>query len=291
MDKRPRASEGGAEDYEAAGQDYSGPQPPPPPSAGALGELLLDALPLACASGFALDLRRARHVCGATFRLGAPRADGSLDTRGFKGGTADMIKSALRLQAPWLEAARAAAREEHKDVARTTRLMRAADAGDERHVRELLAAGARADLASERGLALHWAAAAGHARVVEVLLDGAGGGTGSTDGGSAGAGIDLVAGRGSPLMLASVFGREEVVRLLLARGASQALRNEAGNTALHVAISFDRPRVVELLCDGPGGDAALALKNGRGRTPLAYATWNGGRRDMIAALRARGAPE
>ena len=38
-------------------------------------------------------------------------ADGGLDRAGFVGGVADTMKSALRLQAPWLEAARAQPRE------------------------------------------------------------------------------------------------------------------------------------------------------------------------------------
>jgi ankyrin repeat protein len=88
--------------------------PPPPfhcPAADSLlGELLVDVLSIACGVGYAIDLQRMRALCGTTFRLGARRADGSLDTRGFAGGTADMIASSLRLQAPWIAAARASQR-------------------------------------------------------------------------------------------------------------------------------------------------------------------------------------
>ncbi len=65
-------------------------------------------LPLACAVGHALDLHHARHLCGATLREGVRRADGSLDRAGFLGGTADMIRSAARLQG--LDAMRAEGR-------------------------------------------------------------------------------------------------------------------------------------------------------------------------------------
>ena len=102
-----------------------------------LGVLLLDVLPLACAVGHALDLHHAHYICGLTFRLGVKRADGSLDRAGFLGGTADMIKSAARLQG--LDALRAEGREEGW---RPTQLMRAACAGDKKRVRELVAAGA-----------------------------------------------------------------------------------------------------------------------------------------------------
>ena len=119
-----------------------------PAADSARGERFLDVVALVSASGFALDARPTRFVCGLTFRLGVRRADGSLDRAGFLGGTADMIKCALVAQAPWLEAARRAPREVAHlqcyggSVGRTTSLMRAADAGDERRVRDLLAAGA-----------------------------------------------------------------------------------------------------------------------------------------------------
>ena len=138
----------------AAAAAAGAPAPFRGPAADApLGERFLDVVARVSANGFALDARPARFVCGLTFRLGARRADGSLDRAGFRGGTADMLDCALRLQAPWLEAARRAPRErveirkgrgrQRWVVAKdTTSLMRAADAGDEVRVRELLAAGA-----------------------------------------------------------------------------------------------------------------------------------------------------
>jgi ankyrin repeat protein len=265
-----------------------------------LGELLIDVLAVACGVGFALDLSQHAALCGTTWR------------RGDRGATNDMIASSLRLQAPWLAAARRAPRGEHKDVERTTMLMRAADEGCEQRVRELVAAGAPLDLDCERGAALQWAAAAGHERVVAALLDGkfeAGGSAGvpaecrvrvagncsaapAAPARATGASIDLADHDGrTALMRACIFGHEGVVRTLLARGARQELQSiERGQTALHFAVSFDQSRIVELLCAAPGADAALAHKNRAGRTPLAYALWSGGRAGMVAALRARGAP-
>jgi hypothetical protein len=244
------------------------------------GELLIDVLGIACATGHALDLQQARFLCGATYRLGARGADGSLDRRGFLGGTADMVASSLRLQAPWLGAARAAPREEYLDVERTTRLMRAAHAGDERHVRELVAAGVGVDAACDRGTALSWAAGAGHERVCAALLD-------------AGAAVDSADGDGrTPLIRACIFGHDAVVSLLISRGANQRVAATPSSlTAMHFAVSFDRPRIVDLLCSAPGASEALALRNSRGRSVLGYARWSGGRAAMVASLVARGAPE
>ena len=101
-------------------------------------------LPLACAVGHALDLHHARWLCGTTLREGVRRADGSLDRAGFLGGTADMIRSAARLQG--LDAMRAKGRGGWLP----TQLMRAAYEGDEKRVRELVAAGAKIDLVDVR---------------------------------------------------------------------------------------------------------------------------------------------
>ena len=117
-----------------------------PAADSALGELLLDVVPLACAAGFGLDLHHTRYVCGTTFREGVRRADGSLDRAGFLGGTADMIASAARLQAPWLAAACKMGREGYKYFQRSTQLMRATIDGNEQRVRELVMAGAPLDL-------------------------------------------------------------------------------------------------------------------------------------------------
>ena len=135
------------------------------------GELLLDVLPVAFAAGYALDLAHTLQLCGTTWRRGAARADGSLDRAGFLGGTADRIDCSLRLQAPWLEAARRAPREDAVMkgcvVESTSSLTRAAYAGDERCVRKLLAAGAPLLCVDGEGkTALHWACDQGSARII-----------------------------------------------------------------------------------------------------------------------------
>jgi len=166
------------------------------------------------------------------------RADGSLDRAGFLGGTADMIRSAARLQG--LDAMRAEGRKEYKGIERTTQLMRASIDGDEKRVHELIAAGAKLDLVDVRGWsALHVAAIFDHARIAKLLLDGK----------FEGKGVDInrrTSAGETALIWASFQGHEAVVRTLLARGADVTLRDRVG-TALTWARDFDRAAVVALL--------------------------------------------
>ncbi len=204
-----------------------------------LGELLLDVLPLACAVGHALDLHHARWLCGTTLREGARRADGSLDRAGFLGGTADMIRSAARLQG--LDAMRAEGRKEYKGWMRTMQLTRAAEAGDEKRARELVAAGAKLDLVDGSSFsALHLASYYGHVRVVKLLLDG------KYKGKSAAINLQT-SGADTALTLASYYGHEAVARLLLERGADVTLRDSDGHTALYYALAYNHAAVVALL--------------------------------------------
>jgi hypothetical protein len=205
-----------------------------------LGELLLDVLPLACFIGHALDLHHARYIryiCGLTLREGVRRADGSLDRAGFLGGAADMIKSAARIQAPWLAEARAKGRE--GDF--STQLMSAAREGNEQRVRELVAAGAPLDLVGSNGCsALSYASMQGHARIAKLLLDGKYEGKGAD--------INLQDNVGwTPLMIACFCGHEAVARLLLERGANATLRHENGSTALSWARFTKRAAIMTLL--------------------------------------------
>jgi hypothetical protein len=228
-----------------------------PASDSPLGELLLDVLGIACAVGHALDLSHCRFLCGATFRLGARRADGSLDRAGYKGGIADMIASSLRLQAgARLAAARAAPRaalREPRAQLLPTQLMRAAFFGRAEEVRFLLAAGAAVDARSALGwTALHCAAGQGHERIARLLLEGARG---------VGAERDPQNAEGAtPLARAIVNGHLGVARLLLASGARQDSQDARGRTALHEAARLNDAGAVRALCGLPGFASAARLR-------------------------------
>ena len=218
------------------------PLPAPAPFRGPaadsrLGELLLDVLPLASAVGFGLDLHHARYICGLTLREGVRRADGSLDRAGFLGGAADMIKSAARIQAPWLAETRAMGRGGYP----STQLVGAVYLGNEQRVRELVAAGAPLDLVGSDGWsALHEASARGNVRITKLLLDGKYEGEG--------AGINLQSNDGwTPLLDACASGHEAVVRLLLERGANATLRTKDGRTAFAIARRYKRASIMTLL--------------------------------------------
>jgi ankyrin repeat protein len=248
-----------------------------------LGERFLDIIALVSANGFALDARPTRFLCGLTLREGARRADGSLDRAGFAGGPADMIRRALEQQAPWLRAARAAPREDARlhgvSIARTTSLMRAAAAGDEQRVRELLAAGAPLccidDQQRDRWTALHHASRQGSTQVVAALL--------AAD--TTGATVDVKTDKGdTALILASHNGHEGAVRLLLARGARQELQDKKGWSALHSAAVKGHAGVVEQLCAAPGAAVALALRTSKGSTPLVISVSSGGGGEFLVAV-------
>ena len=193
-------------------------------------------LPLACAVGFGLDLHHARHVCGLTLREGVRRADGSLDRAGFLGGAADMIRSAVRIQAPWLAAARA----KGHGMYGQTQLIRAAQTGDEQSVRELVAAGAKLGLVDCIGCSALHEASRGHVRIAKLLLDGKYEGKGAD--------INLQSINGyTPLAYACLTGHEAVARLLLERGANTTLQSKSGSTALSCARLYRHAAIVALL--------------------------------------------
>jgi ankyrin repeat protein len=270
----------------AAAANASGEEAPfrGPAADSRLGELLLDVLPIACAaaSGLALDLRQARYLCGATFREGVLRPDGSLDRAGFLGGTADMISSALRTQAPWLAEARALRR---KNIVApvcsngSTQLMRACcEVGGEQRVLELLAAGAPHTHALDYNgrSSLTFACEVGNAAIVAHLLE-------------FGAAVN---GWPCPLFVASRAGHEAVVRLLLQCGANPAQVNRDGETALHAAADAG---TIAALLEPAAGRAVLdvfdaPLDSARRRTPLMTASIlaaYGSRRDRyLGAMRA-----
>jgi len=258
-----------------------------PAADSALGEALLDAIPIVAALGFAADVSQCVQLCGLTYRAGD------------RGATNDMLVQSLRLQCGAREA-RAAGREdfvlsaedpsddggEDEVIEGSTQLIRAAILNNLPRVLQLVQLGAPLDLVDKswRGLsALGWASELGHEHVAKALLDGKFAGGGAT--------VGLFSRSGSaPLMNASFRGHEAVVRLLLARGAELRRQNVRGFTALHAAVSGNRPGVVELLCAVPGAAAALALTNMHGRTPLKVAVLFG-RTACEAVLRAHGATQ
>lgn len=192
----------------------------------------------------------------------------------------------------------AGARPDAADVDGATPLLAAAAAGDEEIVRRLLAALANAGLQPEtdaleiaaalgfgdvvRALVegglpaepkelrtgmtpLYHAASAGHAEVVEVLLQ-----AGASTGGQ---------GFGSSALLAAIAqGHEEVVRHLLAR--QQGQQRVAPRSLLHLAVENGQAGIVDLLAQAGTDVNATDLGN---RTPLHIAIDND-RADVAAAL-------
>lgn len=80
----------------------------------------------------------------------------------------------------------------------------------------------------------------------------------------------------------------ETVALLLDRGASVALRNQAGETPLHVACFVQSTRCAKLLLERPEVEVNAAGRGGR--TPLHFAVMSTrSSPELIAALLARGA--
>jgi ankyrin repeat protein len=237
-----------------------------PTSDSELGEHFLDVIALVSANGFALDVRRARFLCGLTFRLGAPRADGILDRAGFLGGTADMLKCSLRLQAPWRDHELMAGQDEDG----MTNLMHAACTSDEKRVRELLAAGVSAYCYSDcvRGhfSALHFACGQSDVRIVVALVE--------ADPDSIDKRTECT--RLTPLNVACDSGNEEAARALLSLGAQPS--------ALHYAWSGS---MVELLC-AAGAEVNGVDDSGYRMSPLMEAS-SRGHEDAVRALLARGA--
>jgi ankyrin repeat protein len=134
----------------------------------------------------------------------------------------------------------------------TTGLMRAAAAGDEQRLHELLAAGAPLRCVDLWGrTALHWACEQGSERAVAALL--------AADAESAT--IEARDNAGNvPLARACYFGHEGAVRALLARGARQGLQGDRGWAALHCAAFKGHAGVVALLCAAPGAAEAMRLR-------------------------------
>ena len=242
--------------------------PPPfrgPAADSKLGEKFIDVIGLVAANGYAGDISHARYICGTTFRKGIPNPDGSLDRRGFLGGTADMIECSARLQVPWLLGAHTCPRQND-----TTQLYRATAAGDEQTVRKLVAIDVPLNGKSCYGgwSALHSAAFSGYARIVKILLDGLYG---------LGAEVDRREAnhmRRTALIIACEQGRKSVVRELLAHGASVSAQDSTGSCALHTAVLWGDDSILTLLCAAPGAANAMTLiarDEAERLTPLGFA--------------------
>ena len=114
-------------------------------------------------------------------------------------------------------------------------LMHAAWRGQLDAVEWLLAKGAQVNSPSGQWSALHYAAFAGHDRIVRALL-------------AFGADINARSANGStPLMMAVYENQETLVRTLTANGADTTLKNDRGEGALEWAFKFGRLSIARLV--------------------------------------------
>lgn len=77
----------------------------------------------------------------------------------------------------------------------------------------------------------------------------------------------------TPLMRAAGFGRSRVFRLLLDKGASVAITNDAGYTALHLSAQEGQLAITKLLRQA--GAYLEAMSPSTGATPLECAAYRG----------------
>jgi ankyrin repeat protein len=150
-------------------------------------------------------------------------------------------------------------------------LAEAAAQGDLAGVRELLEAGTDPDRPIAHASPLAHAAGAGHAQVVELLLE---------------RGADIEGGEGlSPLACAAWNGQDEIVRLLSERGAD--IEGDAGGpgSALFQASAEGHLSTVRLLLEL---GAAVNAKTEKRATPLLSAS-TGGHLDVVVQLISAGA--
>ncbi|EQC34298.1 TKL protein kinase [Saprolegnia diclina VS20] len=154
-------------------------------------------------------------------------------------------------------------------------LVCAARDGDMQATAKLLKAGVRPDDAASPTTALHWAAANGHAPIVEMLLE-------------AGADTDPVQASDlwTPLMLAAAHGHTAVVESLLRRYASIFLTDAEGNTALLIAATHGATECVERLLQA---QADVCATNDAGDTALHVAA-RCGHSDVVRVLLSAHAP-
>jgi ankyrin repeat protein len=142
--------------------------------------------------------------------------------------------------------------------------------------RYLVASGAKIDQTDcFRWTAVHWAAFAGKADVLRLLLE------------SGGRDVamrppdPLVA---APLVLATRYGKIDSVQVLVGAGVGLAVADAAGRTALHLACSFAHTEIARFLLQS---GAPFDVVDTSQRTPLHYASWFGCR-DIVDMLVEKG---
>jgi len=160
---------------------------------------------------------------------------------------------------------------------KNNRLISLVKVGKKGPVRQDLERGADPNVKDDGGRTpLHWAAQQGLLDIVRLLL-------------RFGARVNLRDSLGfTPLAVAAGEGYESLVRQFVAAGASPDLRihSNEGGTALHLACSWGRSRVVRILVEC--SEANVNLRDRTGKTPLGYAL-EAGDTESIALLRERGA--
>ena len=143
-------------------------------------------------------------------------------------------------------------------------------------MRALLKQGADVSAAEGDGTtALHWAARAGDAELVQVLV-------------YAGANVRATTRLGAytPLMMAAQAGQPAAVAALIAGGADVKATSTTGTTPLMFAAQSGDTRTVTMLVEG--GSDVNARETAMGQTPLMFAVaYN--RVDVVRLLLARGA--
>ena len=75
----------------------------------------------------------------------------------------------------------------------------------------------------------------------------------------------------SLFLLAVKTGDEEMVQFFLDNGANVADQNKNGATALHIATSFNKVKIMQLIYSADDGEDLLEESDWDGRTPLHYA--------------------
>ena len=250
------------------------------------GELFVDVLSIVAGVGFAAEVSRCRQLCGTTWRAGVRRADGSLDTAGFAGGTNDMMVRSLRLQVNWADAARRERRQYHMGTDKTTSLIRAIHLNNLVGMLRLVQLGAPLGATDSIGRnAVHHAANAGWTSgnsLLEKLLDFRWRNEGDVVNKRSSVGL-------SPLCETAKWGGVRHIRALIRHGAHIGVEGAGSwdrTTALHEAVRCSMTRLLsqspfagvsygleclKLLVVAPGAAGAMSCADREGLTPHALA--------------------